>query len=97
MAYIRIRPIGGSGSLDPFRVPLPTYSQVADIGANGWIVEVRDEDVPEGAPAPINVNVPGVGILPVITNVPPGVLATWKAKLDERYPARNKTIDPTVV
>jgi hypothetical protein len=91
MPYMRIKPIGAGTMADPFRVPLPTYRMVADLGAAaGWIIEVLDADVPDSATV-IAINVPGIGVVNVVTGLTAGQIAAWNAKLDPRYPTRDRT------
>jgi hypothetical protein len=96
MPYVRVKPVGAGTPADPIRCPIPTYRMVADLGAAvGWIIEVRDEDVPDGATV-TQINVPNVGSVSVVTGLTAAQLAAWKGKLDGRYPSRDKAVDPNV-
>lgn len=96
MPYVRVRVIGNGTNDDPIRIPLPTYRYVADAPGNTWIVEVRDEDLPPGLPAPINANVPGLGQIQVINAAGALAISAWVSLLDKRYPQRDKRADPQI-
>lgn len=97
MAYMRIRPVGTGTRFDPMTAPLPTYELVAELPGGSWIVEVRPEDMPDGRLIITTIAIPNRGNIDVITGITAPELAAWKAKLDARYPARNKTSDPQIV
>ena len=95
--FIRVRLLGTGTTVDPFRVPLPTYNNLIldietplGIGVPRWcLVELPDSDWLESEgteTAPVFINVPNIG--QVIRQLDPAHRARIIQRIKDKYRER---------
>lgn len=93
---IRLQLVGSGTVADPFRAPMPVYSNASVDAAAGTItVDVPDGDAPADPPAAGSPDRPVIAGEPIVTRLPPAALARWRERLAERYRERADTYTPT--
>jgi len=83
---IRLALIGSGTNTDPFRVDLPTFSDVITNEATGRaLVNVPDYDVPDGVAAFVRANPVSDLTSPLPGEFPPSLARQWQDHLARRY------------